>query len=244
MDFTSAHKPYNTSLHRLSCLFSTNESIFVIASCCCALLLLLISRLCYWFYRRISIRPQQQQPLSSPTICYAATRGSERTVKTMVVLGSGGHTKEMLELTSRLNMRMYRLTFVTATTDYTSLTALLHKQAQKSEDITSEHFDLAQIRRCREVGQPYISSCWSCFIAFLDALQLVCRYRPDLLLINGPGTCLPVCYAALFCELILFRPVKIVFIESFCRVTSLSLTGILVYLFVDRYMYMLCVLVC
>eukprot|EP00922_Rhytidocystis_sp_ex-Travisia-forbesii_P011104 GHVS01016273.1.p1 GENE.GHVS01016273.1~~GHVS01016273.1.p1 ORF type:complete len:257 (-),score=29.11 GHVS01016273.1:174-944(-) len=238
MDLSSDEQQFNVQ-H----LLSTNKQTTKTTCCFCALLLLLLlvtTRLFYWLYQRLSLR----RALPSTTFTQnAATKCRERTVKTMVVLGSGGHTKEMLELTSRLNMHMYRLTFVTATTDSTSLSALLHKQSaqqqqQKYKDTASVHFDLAQIRRSREVGQSYITSCWSSFIAFLDALQLVCKSRPDLLLINGPGTCLPVCYAALFCELILFRPVKIVFIESFCRVKSLSLTGILVYMFVDRFIVM------
>ena len=49
----------------------------------------------------------------------------------------------------------------------------------------------------------------------------------DLLLTNGPGTAVPICYIYFFLSKILLYNwnAKIVFIESFCRVTDLSLTG-------------------
>lgn len=47
---------------------------------------------------------------------------------------------------------------------------------------------------------------------------------------NGPGTTIPVVYS-LFINKLLFINIglKIIFIESFCRVTHLSLTGVLLY---------------
>ena len=49
----------------------------------------------------------------------------------------------------------------------------------------------------------------------------------DVLMTNGPGTALPLCYAHCFVnKLALFNiKAKILFVESFCRVDDLSLTG-------------------
>ena len=54
------------------------------------------------------------------------------------------------------------------------------------------------------------------------------------MLCNGPGTCLPIIVAVWLFKLWLFRRCRVVFIESFCRVDSLSLCGKLVYPLVDR----------
>ena len=49
----------------------------------------------------------------------------------------------------------------------------------------------------------------------------------DLILTNGPGTAVPLCYAYYFTSIFLFLNLKskIVYVESFCRVTSLSLSA-------------------
>ena len=53
------------------------------------------------------------------------------------------------------------------------------------------------------------------------------------------GTCVPICFAAFLLRILMFsdhfyRP-YLIFIESFCRVKSLSLTGKLLYYFVDKF---------
>eukprot|EP00922_Rhytidocystis_sp_ex-Travisia-forbesii_P046397 GHVS01069169.1.p1 GENE.GHVS01069169.1~~GHVS01069169.1.p1 ORF type:complete len:142 (-),score=6.99 GHVS01069169.1:177-602(-) len=114
----------------------------------------------------------------------------------------------MLELVSSMDTHSYKLTFVTSATDTTSISALgcsklcAHNNSHNEtyDGTKTRDFDFAVIRRSREVGQSYITSCWTTLVAFIEALQLVYRTRPQLLLINGPGTCLPICYAALCCE--------------------------------------------
>ena len=68
-----------------------------------------------------------------------------------------------------------------------------------------------------------------------QACALVYRLRPDVILCNGPGTCVPICYAAFLLHLLGLHQPQIVFVESFCRVTSLSLTGRLLYPIADRF---------
>jgi hypothetical protein len=60
-------------------------------------------------------------------------------------------------------------------------------------------------------------------------------YLSSQLLCNGPGTCVPLCFAAFLARVFLFRPCSVVFIESFCRVQSLSLSGLLLYPLVDEF---------
>lgn len=91
-------------------------------------------------------------------------------------------------------------------------------------------YEVRDIRRSREVGQSYVSSCWTTLRACVDALFLLAAQRPQLLLCNGPGTCLPLVACA--CAL---RAVGspfacgVVFVESVARVRRLSLTGQLLY---------------
>jgi beta-1,4-N-acetylglucosaminyltransferase len=49
------------------------------------------------------------------------------------------------------------------------------------------------------------------------------------------GTCLPICMAGYLLRYCGVRPVRVVFVESFCRVKTLSLTGRLLYYFADRF---------
>lgn len=53
------------------------------------------------------------------------------------------------------------------------------------------------IPRSREVGQSYVSSVGTTLRALATATLVVLRRRPQLLLVNGPGTCIPICMAAL-----------------------------------------------
>lgn len=57
------------------------------------------------------------------------------------------------------------------------------------------------------------------------------RRRP-----RPPGTCLPICLAAYALRFLGVRRVRVVFVESFCRVRSLSLTGRLLYYLADRFL--------
>ncbi len=85
------------------------------------------------------------------------------------------------------------------------------------------------IPRSREVGQSYLTAIFTTLWAFLGAFRLVLTTRPKLLLVNGPGTCLPVAVAAVLLRLLCIVSTKIVFVESVCRVESLSLTGKILY---------------
>mmetsp|Transcript_19466 Transcript_19466/g.48496 ORF Transcript_19466/g.48496 Transcript_19466/m.48496 type:complete len:184 (+) Transcript_19466:214-765(+) len=94
-----------------------------------------------------------------------------------------------------------------------------------------------RIPRSREVGQSYSSSVLTTLRSFFFALWLVgIQVQPDLVLVNGPGTCLPIAVSAFFFRIIGWKTgTKIVFVESFCRVNSLSLTGKLLYPIADLF---------
>ena len=52
------------------------------------------------------------------------------------------------------------------------------------------------IPRSREVGQSWLTSNFTTLQALAPAAFIVLRRRPRLLLVNGPGTCIPICAAA------------------------------------------------
>lgn len=128
----------------------------------------------------------------------------------------------MLRLTQNLSSN-YSVSHVIAYSDSTSES---HLRAPRV---------VHRLPRSREVGQGYPSSVLSTLRAFAAAIALVARTRPDLVLCNGPGTCLPVVAAAFLARVLGACGGKVVFVESFCRVRSLSLTGRLLYPIVDRF---------
>ncbi|GJP59332.1 hypothetical protein CLOP_g10463 [Closterium sp. NIES-67] len=81
------------------------------------------------------------------------------------------------------------------------------------------------VYRSREVGQSYVTSVATTVLATLHAMALVVRITPDLLLCNGPGTCVPICIAVFTLHVLGIKCSSIVFVESVARVEKLSLTG-------------------
>ena len=150
-------------------------------------------------------------------------------LKTLVVLGSGGHTTEMLDLIKNLNPKRYTpVVYVIATTDTTTEHRFQAMGGRLPDSIW-------RIPRSREVGQSYSSSIVTTLYSFLHAIYLVGSVRPGLVLCNGPGTCLPIAVVAFVLRVLGVCECQIVFVESFCRVTSLSLTGRLLYNLVDLF---------
>lgn len=151
-------------------------------------------------------------------------------IKTLVVLGSGGHTTEMLQMIQHLNPKIYDpLIYIIASTDDTSE----RRVNAFGGRLPSETYF---IPRSREVGQSYITSIASTLYAMIFSVWIVLKIRPALLLCNGPGTCLPVAIATLMFRTLGLCEGNLVFVESFCRVESLSLTGRILYPIADMFM--------
>ena len=147
-------------------------------------------------------------------------------IATLVVLGSGGHTAEMLRLITDFDFGRYTpLTLVTAATDTTS-------RAKAERELPREALATARwaaIPRAREVGQSFGSSVPSTLKALWACVHLIWTAAPELVLVNGPGTCVPVAVLGR-----LFGS-RVIFVESWCRVESLSLTGRIMYWVAHRF---------
>lgn len=154
----------------------------------------------------------------------------KRPVSTLVVLGSGGHTTEMIRLLTCLEARRYSpLAYVVATSDTTSLDRI-------EASLAARHGDAVyRIPRSREVGQSYITSIFTTIRSFIHSIYVAARVRPDLVLCNGPGTCLPIVVVVFLLRILGMAEGNVVFVESFCRVHNLSLTGKLLYPIVDTF---------
>ena len=196
--------------------------------------------------------------------------------KTMVVLGSGGHTSEMMRLIDELDPTTYGpMVYIIADTDGTSLARLeghVAKRAGGCERIGigsgasgAAQLEVHRVPRAREVHQSYATSVLTTLRSFAWTVILLLRVRPDLIIANGPGTCIPILYASFLLRAlsnIIFLPIdcarsgfstmhatsppasstssslrrcRLVFVESVCRVRTLSLSGRLAYPIVDLF---------
>ena len=153
-------------------------------------------------------------------------RKRDEKIKTLVVLGSGGHTAEMLRLITDFDFDRYGpLTLVTAATDTTS-------RAKAERELPQAALSTARwaaIPRAREVGQSFLSSVPSTLKALFACIYLIWTAAPELVLVNGPGTCVPVAVLARL------SGSRVIFVESWCRVESLSLTGRIMYYVAHRF---------
>ncbi len=147
--------------------------------------------------------------------------------RTLVVLGSGGHTAEMLQLMSGLTVisNYAPRVYVVARGDQMSI----EKVKRFESSVGAEEVDIRAIPRARQVQQSYISSVLTTALAGLYSLPLVVSAWPELVVVNGPGTCIPLCLSAYLMRFLGVRDVRVVYVESFCRVDTLSLSGRLLY---------------
>lgn len=151
--------------------------------------------------------------------------------RTLIVLGSGGHTAEMCAILKHLSTDKYSPRyFVLSDTDATSESKVLQIPATSKSDSY-----IYRIKRSRHVGQSYFTSVFTTIHSIFSSIPMVYRIQPDVILCNGPGTCVPICLIAFILKLfwLLDAQSKIVFVESFCRVQTVSLTGKILIWFID-----------
>ena len=161
----------------------------------------------------------------------------KRGASLLVLLGSGGHTGEMLLMLSKVDLSQYARTWVASSGDETSL-----EKAKNFELGLSKRKDALQgaqymsLKRARRVGESLKLSVVSTLLSFVDtAKQLVVMKKPDVLLLNGPGTCVPLAYILFALKLVGVCHTRIIYVESLARVSLLSVLGRLVMPIADRF---------
>lgn len=151
----------------------------------------------------------------------------------LIVLGSGGHTTEILMMTKNLNPSYYSpIIYCKASTDTTSVDRVKEQQPIRknhADNTTTNSNTIYNIPRSREVGQSFLSSIYTTIYAILISFHTIYKIQPNILICNGPGTCIPLIIVVLFYRILFFWDCPIIFIESYCRVTTLSLTGKILY---------------
>ncbi|OHT09280.1 hypothetical protein TRFO_21846 [Tritrichomonas foetus] len=179
-----------------------------------SLILILLLILAYRFYKCLpDFNPKK--------------RTENKPIDVLVVLGSGGHTGEMAPLVNALHKsENYKsFTFISANTD---------KLSQQHPLIPKENATFKSIPRARNVGQSFFTSIFTTIYSFIAALPLM-FLKPQLLLVNGPGVCFPVVLSIFIGNVLGVTNCSIVFVESICRVESLSLTGKMIYPICDMF---------
>jgi len=201
---------------RNGCCFSSLSSIATLSSVAFVVILILV--------RVVHVIYSSGRPLS---------KRASKPVSTLIILGSGGHTAEMLNLLAVLQKDRFKPRFyIAAATDNMSLQkAMLLENSLASESGTAvaDTAQFMKIYRSREVGQSYITSVWTTLIAIVHALWLMIKIRPEVILCNGPGTCIPLCVIAFIFKVVGIRWSSIFYVESIARVRRLSLSGLLLY---------------
>ncbi|KAF8176034.1 glycosyltransferase family 1 protein [Pholiota molesta] len=159
-----------------------------------------------------------------------------------VFLGSGGHTTEALTLLSALDPKRYTYrTYIVSEGDSLSVKKALQLEDQLGS--TKQDYDILTIPRARQVHQPLITTPLGALKSLLTCLQYI-TLRPlfspqkpaDVLILNGPGTSFILCIAVYVNKFLGLHAPLIIYVETFARVNSLSLSGKLIRPLADRFL--------
>ena len=129
--------------------------------------------------------------------------------KICFIASSGGHFEQIMML--KPLMRKYKSFVVTEKTNYSVANDGLH------------FYYLKQVNRHEVKFIPYM------LINTIKTLGIFFKEKPDVVISTGALATIPMCIIAK-----LFRK-KIIFIESFAKINSPTLTGKLVYKFADQF---------
>ncbi|PWN35145.1 glycosyltransferase family 1 protein [Meira miltonrushii] len=209
-----------------------------------ALVTIVITRICF-----LILFPSQTRTARDPA----------SKCKVAVFLGSGGHTTEMLQLLSALPVQRYSpRVYVVASGDQFSQTKAAEAEGRRGEEVDREaekggkdDFQFVTLPRARNVHQAWLSTPLTVLIAFIACIKHIVlpsfsrsaqsgkqqHSSPfaDLILMNGPGTCVPIVASVWILRFFGLPSPRMVYVESFARVRSLSLTAKILRYFVDRF---------
>ncbi len=167
------------------------------------------------------------------------------------VLGSGGHTGELSQVIKqqfKANKNLHRR-YVISSGDTHSINAV----ARLETDIqgafpngTAGTWDVFKVTRARRVHQPLWTAPYSSLLSAFSVIRALLQVpkerssndnsaafgNPHLIITNGPGTGFIICLVAHLLKIFYLVPngrMKIIYIETWAHLTTLSLTGKLFY---------------
>ncbi|TFK90584.1 glycosyltransferase family 1 protein [Polyporus arcularius HHB13444] len=169
-----------------------------------------------------------------------------------VFLGSGGHTSEALSLVSALDFNRYvPRTYIISEGDTLSMQKAVDLESAKAAEAPStmpssmrsdSRYTFVVIPRARRVHQTLLTTPFTAALSLIAAVWHITVGPliagppvPEVLLLNGPGTCFVLCIATYLNRFLGLRSPKLIYIESFARVRHLSLSGKLLRPLVDRF---------
>lgn len=192
-----------------------SESVFTFF----VVLLLLASILAVW--RLIALLPATNSALRGGEELEKAKPPPEGT-SLMILLGSGGHTGEMLRILSQWeHLDKYDLHFIVSSGDNTSLLKL--------KEMKLPNYTINIIHRARNVGHGKLAALINTLISFKSCIGCIWTINPRIFLSNGPGSAIPLAYTMFLMKFFgLGSYNQIVYVESLARVERLSLTGQLI----------------
>jgi len=100
----------------------------------------------------------------------------------MIILGSGGHTGEILMMLKKLNFDKFnKIFFVSSHNDKNSETKA--KEMLAFDEKHDKHVQFFKVYRSRNVGQSYLTSILTTFISLMHSFYLMMITRPNLVII-------------------------------------------------------------
>ena len=160
--------------------------------------------------------------------------------KLLVVIGSGGHTAEMVHILrsflsdeKKTKKRDFsnlfpKREYIFAVSDKTSVAKI--ERFEREEVQGAGEYENHFVPRAREVGQSYFTSVFSTLLAFWHSWRVYRKTKPDAILTNGPGTCVPVILACFLGKVFGYNSAcKVMYVESVARTRRMSLSGRLCY---------------
>ena len=121
--------------------------------------------------------------------------------KILSVLGTGGHTREMMLLLQHLDRRLYAPVTYVYTSDFCRKT--VHKAERARKDITAVNAPKFRwIPRSRKVKQGWLSTVFTTVASLPRSLWIVFTTAPDVLVVNGPGVCIPIAAAVIVLNIV------------------------------------------
>ena len=154
----------------------------------------------------------------------------------MIFLGSGGHTAEMMRILEGANLSNLERTWVASSGDSSSLLKC-KKYEEESHSLSKYKANYVTIDRARSVGQSSLLSITSTAKSTISIIEALYPFTklPSVLLLDGPGTCVPLAYVVILLKFLGFCKTKIIYIESLARVAQLSWSGKLTLPIADRF---------
>lgn len=193
--------------------------------------------------RLLYILPQYRHP---------PTRRARSTTRLLIVLGSGGHTTEMLAMLSRVQVEEYaqRVWVVSSGDEFSARKAGEFEEGRVGREKHGEggklgngSYSIKTIPRARRVHQSLLTAPVSSLRTLFACFPLLLHPAPpDLILTNGPATATIVVLASLLLRFFNVGgcssqgKMRTIYVESWARVRRLSLSGRMLCGVVDRFL--------